>query len=180
MKRTSTTGEPLICSGEGCSHNVFARGMCKKHYNRARQAGLVRRCSIDACEAGVVARGLCNRHYLRLVKHGDPLVTVFAPPGSGTVSGSGYRLLRGGEHPNAKSGVIPEHRLIMSRHLGRPLHPHENVHHRNGDRLDNRLSNLELWTTSQPSGQRICDKLRWAREFLAEYRGEYEEDSHDW
>ena len=47
-----------------------------------------------------------------------------------------------------------------------PLIPHENV---NGDRLDNRIENLELWTTSQPSGQRVEDKIAWAKEFLAEY-----------
>ncbi len=57
----------------------------------------------------------------------------------------------------------------MSRHLGRPLLPGENVHHRNGDRTDNRLENLELWTASQPSGGRVEDKLAWALELLKLY-----------
>lgn len=57
----------------------------------------------------------------------------------------------------------------MERMLGRPLLPGENVHHRNGDRSDNREINIELWNTSQPSGQRVTDKVRWALELIEQY-----------
>jgi hypothetical protein len=58
----------------------------------------------------------------------------------------------------------------MAQHLKRPLYPQEVVHHRNGDRTDNRIENLELWSTTQPKGQHIDDKVAFAVEILRRYR----------
>lgn len=88
----------------------------------------------------------------------------------GRYKNHGYWLVWKPKHPNsATNGYIGEHRLVMSEHLGRSLVKQENVHHKNGDRSDNRLENLELWNKMQPAGQRVKDKIKYAKEILKLY-----------
>jgi hypothetical protein len=54
----------------------------------------------------------------------------------------------------------------MAQSLGRALYKFENVHHRDGNRLNNALSNLELWVTPQPPGQRPEELIPWMISFL--------------
>ncbi len=45
---------------------------------------------------------------------------------------------------HGKPAVIAEHRLVVALHLNRPLLPSEIIHHKDGNKLNNDLSNLEI------------------------------------
>jgi hypothetical protein len=79
---------------------------------------------------------------------------------------TGYRYISMGSRA---AGVREEHRVVMEQILGRDLLSHETVHHKNGNRLDNRPENLELWSNRHGKGHRVIDQVAFAKETLAIY-----------
>lgn len=177
-----------ICSVDDCEKAVDARGLCHGHYQRLIRHGDVRaheplnrrtngRCIIANCGRPAHRRGLCFAHAKRVIRRRDVMaeVPVKAQSGNGSINGGGYRTIpvpTESRHLTNGQTSEAEHRLIMAIHLGRPLHPGEVVHHRNGVRTDNRIENLVLLSASHPKGQTIDDKVAHALEILGWYRPE--------
>lgn len=73
------------------------------------------------------------------------------PVGFRSVNSSGYVDVWTG------SKKVSEHRFVMESVLGRAMVRGESVHHKNGDRIDNRPENLELWIGPMRRGVRASD-----------------------
>ena len=95
-----------------------------------------------------------------------------------------YKVSKTQLYPRARISdgrIVLLHRFIIEKYLNRKLSSSEHVHHINGNRLDNRIENLELWITCQPAGQRPFDLIKYAKEIIKNYELiNNEEDLHYW
>ena len=131
----------------GTNRNVLAKSLKS---GKSTSCGCFRRERASECMSGA------NHHSWR---------------GGRRVDSDGYVKLARPIYPWGETGgyQVPEHRFKMECHLGRHLYPEESVHHKNGVRDDNRMENLELWSSSHPNGQRVEDKVKWAQQILKRY-----------
>lgn len=128
-------------------------------------------CEWKQCGRKLYRASKCWSHYTRSISGGDmdvPIRKFKSNTWSDWGTDKNGYVIRWKSHAG-KTTIQMQHRAIMSDKLGRPLLKHENVHHINGIKHDNRPENLELWTRHQPTGARVQDKLAWSVEMVEEY-----------
>jgi hypothetical protein len=73
----------------------------------------------------------------------------------------GYILVYSPDHPHKNGiGYVREHRLIVEQSIGRYLLPSEHVHHKDEDKTNNDISNLEVSTNSEHTKKHNVSKAR--------------------
>ena len=165
------------CGVEDCGRELKQRGLCTLHYGRLYHYGAIGDakptqkcatrvpCAVEGCGKPARGKGYCATHYRRVqaTGHAGGAELKVAARGSGSITDAGYRVI------SVDGRTVLEHRHIMAQKLGRPLRKGENVHHMDGDKLNNHPDNLELWSVAQPSGQRVRDKVRAAIAMIREH-----------
>jgi hypothetical protein len=167
-----------LCGEEFLTHRKVARFCsmkCRPSYRGPARPSVDKECPECGKAFTVIASNSTARWCSRACYKTAWVREIRAATPEKVINRQGYIIVRAIDDPLAdamkkgSSDRVLEHRLVMARHLGRPLSSSESVHHKNGNREDNRIDNLELWVSNQPAGQRVDDVLAWAREIIDLY-----------
>lgn len=141
--------EQLLC-GCGCGELVKTIG---RKYVYGHLSKLVDKKIECACGCGEQIQFITSKRGTRMYKNGHnsklqpKAEEAFNWKGGKRINYQGYIVIYKQDHPLANNtGYVLEHRWIVEQNIGRYLEPWEDVHHKNGNKLDNRLENLQLMT----------------------------------
>lgn len=138
-----------------------SRTCSSKHYSLSTKIAVCKKCNIEFDSTGI-DRNYCSKQcrkdqYPERQKTNSPKYK-----GGRYITSNGYAMVRlypdnplYGHLPYSNKNYVLEHRLVMSQMLGRPMVKGETVHHKNGDKTDNRPENLELRTGNHGRGATI-------------------------
>ena len=116
----------------------------------------------EGCKFGRATCRICKREFVRTKNTSGRFCSqechyaVYAPTGTRRPNSDGYMMIRTEKIPGKRRWTM-EHRAVMETTLKRALKPWETVHHKNGNRRDNRPDNLELWKGKHGKGIRAAD-----------------------
>jgi len=112
-----------------------------------------RTCSVECCERPAKSRGWCGTHYARWRIKGDP-GTAPAAPAHRSTSSTYVRIWAPG-HPLAHGdGYVLEHRKVWFDAHG-DIPPGHHIHHKDHDKMNNVVENLERLTASEHQAQHV-------------------------
>lgn len=112
---------------------------CKKNFESTKKKKYRKGYDIwetEYCSKSCAGKDVKKHHYV--YKDGKKIRKYGARKIKSKIMSNGYLYLY------TKDGWRSKHRLVMERYLGRKLIKGEIIHHRNGDKLDNRIKNLQL------------------------------------